>query len=102
MSHPLQQAHLVEVRAGVGQPLQSVCQVVVSAEVEAVRHQYVVYHGQEGLILLSLQAGNKHAVRRSRTIHLREVLTCFYAAAVRPDASLICLYRVHLCRLTGH
>jgi len=52
--HPLQQTHLLEVGAGVGQPLQRVRQVVVSAEVEAVGHQHVVDHGQEGLILLRL------------------------------------------------
>lgn len=55
MSHPLQQTHLLEVRAGVCQPLQSVCQVVVSAEVEAVCSQHIVNHGQESLILLRLE-----------------------------------------------
>lgn len=57
--HPLQQAHLLEVGAGVGQPLQCVCQVIVSAEVEAVCSQHIVNHGQEGLILLRLKEDRK-------------------------------------------
>lgn len=59
MSHPLKQTHLLEIWACVGQPLQSVCQVVVSTEVEAVRSQHIVNHGQEGLILLRLEEERK-------------------------------------------
>lgn len=55
ISHPFQQTHLFEIRAGVSQPLKSVCQVVVSAEVEAIRHQHIVKHGQESLVLLRLE-----------------------------------------------
>lgn len=55
ISHPLQQAHLLEVGAGVGQSLQSVRQVKVGAEVEAVCSQHIVEHGQESLILLRLE-----------------------------------------------
>ncbi len=63
-SHPLQQTHLVEVGAGVGQPLQSVCQVKVSAEVEAVCTQHAVNHGQESLVLLRLGEKRKAAALR--------------------------------------
>ena len=54
MPYPLQQAHLLEVRAGVGQPLQGVGQVVVGAEVEAVGSQHAAHHGQQRLVLLRL------------------------------------------------
>lgn len=54
MFHPLKQTHLLEVGAGVGEPLQRVRQVEVGAEVEAVRGQHVVQHREEGLILLRL------------------------------------------------
>lgn len=59
ISHPLQQTHFLEVRAGVGQPLQSVCQVIVSAEVEAICSQHIVKHGQESLVLLRLEEERK-------------------------------------------
>lgn len=62
-SHPLQQTHLLEVRAGVGQPLQSVRQIIVSAEVKAVCSQHIVNHGQEGLILLRLEEERKQIFR---------------------------------------
>lgn len=62
-SHPLQQTHLLEVRAGVGQPLQSVCQIIVCAEVKAVCSQHIVNHGQEGLILLRLEEERKQTFR---------------------------------------
>lgn len=55
-THPLQQAHLLEVRAGVGQSLQRMGQVKVSAEVEAICTQHIVNHGQKRLILLRLEA----------------------------------------------
>lgn len=54
MSHSLEQAHLLEVGAGVGEALLCVRQVVVGAEVEAVRVQDVVDHGQERLVVLHL------------------------------------------------
>ena len=59
VSHPLQQTHLLEVGAGVGEPLQCVCQVVVGAEVEAVCSQHIINHGQEGLVLLRLEEERK-------------------------------------------
>lgn len=62
-SHPLQQTHLLEVRAGVGQSLQSVCQIIVGAEVKAVCGQHIVNHGQEGLILLRLEEERKQTFR---------------------------------------
>lgn len=80
MSHPLQQTHLLEVGAGVGQPLQCVCQVVVSAEVEAVCSQHIVNHGQESLILLRLKEERKQTfsfqenLRGQRTAHSYVVL----------------------------
>lgn len=58
-THPLQQAHLLEVGAGVGQSLQSMGQVKVSAEVEAICIQHIVNHGQECLILLRLERERK-------------------------------------------
>lgn len=58
-AHPLQQAHLLEVWAGVGQSLQSVGQVKVGAEVEAICIQHIVNHGQESLILLRLEGEKK-------------------------------------------
>lgn len=59
VAHPLQQAHLLEVRAGVGQSLQRVGQVKVSAEVEAICTQHIVNHGQKCLILLGLEGEGK-------------------------------------------
>lgn len=58
-AHPLQQAHLLEVWAGVGQSLQSMGQVKVSAEVEAICIQHIVNHGHESLILLRLEGEKK-------------------------------------------
>lgn len=54
VSHPLQKTHLLELWAGVGQALQSVGQVVVCREVEAICVKHVVDHGQEALIVLHL------------------------------------------------
>lgn len=54
-SHPLKQTHFLEVRTGVAQSLQSVGQVIVSTEVEAICSQHIVHHGQESLILLRLE-----------------------------------------------
>lgn len=53
-SHPFQQAHLLELRAGVGKSLQSVGQVVVCSKVEAVCEQNTVDHGEEGFVVLHL------------------------------------------------
>lgn len=58
-AHPLEQAHLLEIWAGVGQSLQSMGQVKVSAEVEAICIQHIVNHGQESLILLRLEGEKK-------------------------------------------
>jgi len=57
-AYPLQQAHLLELGAGVGQPLQAVGQVVVGGKVESVRLKHVVDHGQEGLVVLHLGQRN--------------------------------------------
>lgn len=65
-THPLQQAHLLEVRAGVGQSLQSMGQVKVSAEVEAICIQHIVNHGQECLILLRLERERKYTFSHFR------------------------------------
>lgn len=58
-AHPLEQTHLLEIWAGVGQSLQSMGQVKVSAEVEAICIQHIVNHGQESLILLRLEGEKK-------------------------------------------
>lgn len=54
-AYPLQQTHLLEVRAGVGESLQGMCEVKVSAEVESICAQHIVDHGQESLVLLRLK-----------------------------------------------
>lgn len=55
VSDPLQEAHLLKLRAGVGESLQRVSQVVVCGEVETVRVKDAVDHGQEGFIVLHLK-----------------------------------------------
>lgn len=65
LTHPLEQAHLLEVGAGIGQPLKGVRQVIISAEVETVCRQHIIDHGQEGFILLRLE--------KDRNVHLTGV-----------------------------
>lgn len=77
MSHPLQQTHLLEVGAGVGQPLQCVCQVVVSAEVEAVCSQHIVNHGQESLILLRLKEEREQSLVFRKTLRTQNCILTF-------------------------
>lgn len=60
VSYSLEQAHLLEVGAGVGEALLCVRQVVVGAEVEAVGVQDVVDHGQERLVVLHLFVTHIH------------------------------------------
>lgn len=55
MSYPLQKAHLLKLRAGVGQALQSVGQIVVCCKVETVCMKHIVDHGQKGLVVLHLK-----------------------------------------------
>lgn len=59
-SYPLQKAHLLKLRAGVGQALQSVGQVVVCCKVEAICMKNIVDHGQESLIVLHLKQETDH------------------------------------------
>lgn len=55
ITYSLQKTHLLKLRAGVGETLQSVSQVVVCGKVETVCVEHAVDHGQERLVVLHLK-----------------------------------------------
>lgn len=58
-AHPLQQTRVLEVGASVGQPLQSVGQVIGGGKIEGIGVKHAVDHRQEGLVVLHLQGKPK-------------------------------------------
>lgn len=74
MPHSLQKAHLLKLRAGVGQALQCVRQVVVCCKVEAICMKHTVDHRQDRLVVLHLKKIKKKDKSGTRFKYFRSLV----------------------------